>query len=90
MSLERKVKTRTIAFKATDELHTAVVDFCGDRGWNMSKFLERAVIESLDRVSKREYKKAKEIVMSLENVETFDDDYIESLIHKTIQDMISW
>ena len=56
MELEKTLKTKTLAFKATDEMHSEVVGFCSDRGWNMSKFLERAVIESMDKVIRRERK----------------------------------
>ena len=54
MELEKTVKTKTLAFKATDKMHSEVVDFCSDRGWNMSKFLERAVVESMEKIMRRE------------------------------------
>lgn len=52
--LSNKRKDKTLAFKVTDEFHTEVKQFCDDREWNMSRFLERAVAESMARVVKKE------------------------------------
>ena len=57
MSLEKTLKPKTLAFKATDEFHREVFKFCEVRNWNMSKFLEIAVVESMQRVVTREKKR---------------------------------
>ncbi len=54
MSLSKEVKPRTLAFKATNEFHANVKEFCDKRMWNMSAFLERAVEESMAKVLKNE------------------------------------
>jgi len=50
-------KDRLIAYKATAARHKEIVEFVDDRGWKMSKFLDRAVQESMDKVVAEENKK---------------------------------
>ena len=57
MSLSKETKDKTLAFKATETLHTEVVKFCEDRMWNMSKFLEKATVDAMNKVRTSEKSK---------------------------------
>ena len=57
MGLEKEaVKPKSLAFRVTEEYHAEVNKFCDDRMWSLSKFLQKAIDESMAKVIRAETK----------------------------------
>jgi len=54
--LVKKNKDKMLGFKVTEDLHSKVIKFCEDRNWKLSRYLERAIIEDIERIEKKEKK----------------------------------
>jgi len=57
--LNKENKSKMMGFRVNEAKHSEILKFCEDRNWKLSRFLEIAVTESMQRVVTREKKRGK-------------------------------